>query len=75
MPVKYWSRAGLMLTDWCNAACACCYANCDGRGSRWMAPDEVLAIWADLIAAAPGGCRVHLTGGEVFGRFEYLLDV
>ncbi len=75
MTVKYWSRAGLMLTDWCNAACACCYANCGPDGSQWLAADDAARIWAGLIDASPHGCRVHLTGGEVFGRFEHLLAV
>ncbi len=73
--MKYWSRAGLMLTDWCNAACACCYANCSPAGSTWLSTDQALAIWADLIAASAHGCRVHLTGGEVFGRFDDLIDL
>jgi len=75
MPVKHWTRAGLMLTDWCNAACACCYVNCSPAGRQWLAVDRALAIWADLIEAGPHGCRVHLTGGEVFGRFDHLLAV
>lgn len=75
MPVKYWSGAGLMLTDWCGASCACCYATCTPAGRRWMAVADAVKVWADLIDASPHGCRVHLTGGEVFGRFEYLLEV
>jgi len=75
MPVKYWSRAGLMLTDWCNASCACCYAGCGPDGRAWMTRDQALGIWRDLIDASPHGCRVHLTGGEVFARFDDLLDL
>jgi len=75
MPVKHWSRAGLMLTDWCNATCACCYANCGPAGRTWMPPADAIAIWRSLAEASPHGCRVHLTGGEVFGRFDYLLEL
>jgi hypothetical protein len=75
MPVKYWSRAGLMLTDWCNAACACCYASCGPAGRTWMSVAAAVGIWRDLLEASPHGCRVHLTGGEVFGRFDYLLEL
>ena len=64
-----------MLTDWCSAACACCYASCSPDGQRWLAVDGAVAVWADLIDASPHGCRIHLTGGEVFGRYEHLLAV
>lgn len=75
MPVKHWSRAGLMLTDWCCASCACCYANCSPGRGRWMTVEQAVGIWQDLAAASPHGCRVHLTGGEVFGRYDLLLEV
>jgi hypothetical protein len=75
MEVKYWSRAGLMLTDWCNAACACCYANCSTRGKARLGVEDALSVWQGLIQASPHGCRVHLTGGEPFGDFELLLEV
>ncbi len=75
MPVRYWTRAGLMLTDWCNASCACCYANCSPAGREWMAVERALDIWAGLTEASPHGCRIHLTGGEPFGRFDHLLAV
>ena len=75
MTVKHWTRAGLMLTDWCNAACACCYANCGPHGAAWLGAEQAVAVWAGLVRASPHGCRVHLTGGEPFGRFEHLLAV
>ncbi|MFW6154606.1 MAG: hypothetical protein ACOC95_05260 [Planctomycetota bacterium] len=40
-----------------------------------MTRDRALEVWAGLIDASPHGCRVHLTGGEVFLRFEFLLDL
>ena len=75
MPVKHWGRAGLMLTDWCNAACACCYACCGPAGQTWMSLEEALRVWQGLVQASPHGCRVHLTGGEAFGRYDHLLAV
>jgi hypothetical protein len=75
MEVKYWTRAGLMLTDWCNAACACCYANCGPGGREWLDAAAALRIWRGLIQASPHGCRIHLTGGEPFGNFDLLLSV
>ncbi len=75
MQVKYWTRAGLMLTDWCNASCACCYANCSPRGGTWLTAEAAIAIWESLAQVSPHGWRIHLTGGEPFGRFELLLQV
>ena len=75
MAVKHWSRAGIMITDWCNSSCACCYARCGPTGSHWMSPEDALKIWAGLHRASPHGCRVHLTGGEPFARPELLLDI
>lgn len=72
MPVKYFSRAGLMLTDWCNARCASCYLACGPGRSDWMPLELGLSAWEGLQSACPHGCRVHLTGGEPFGRFELL---
>ena len=75
MPVKYWSFAGLMLTDWCNAECDSCYLGCGPGKTDWMATDEALRLWRELIDASPHGCRVHLTGGEPFGRWEQLIAI
>ncbi len=40
-----------------------------------MTAEEALRLWAQLIGASPHGCRVHLTGGEPFGRWSLLLEV
>ncbi len=75
MPVKYWSRAGLMLSWWCNARCPSCYLACSPAHKGWVDPDWLLRVWAGLVAASPHGCRVHLTGGEPFGNFPLLLEI
>lgn len=75
MPVKYWSRAGLMLTYWCNASCASCYLSCSPTRNEWMTADEAVRLWGELVSASPHGCRVHLTGGEPFGNWELLIEV
>ena len=75
MPVKHWSHAGLMLTDWCNARCASCYLGCGPQRSRRMTVDDALGYWRSLAAACPHGCRVHLSGGEPFGDWESLLTL
>ncbi len=75
IPVKHWSRAGLMLTWWCNARCASCYLSCGPRRRGWMDVDDAARWWGELAAASPHGCRVHLTGGEPFGDYSRLLEV
>jgi hypothetical protein len=75
MEVKYWSRAGLMLTAWCNARCASCYLCCGPDRDLDMPIDLALRAWQELIAASPHGCRVHLTGGEPFRSWDRLIGL
>jgi len=75
MPVKYWSSAGLMLTQWCNASCASCYLRCHPGRREEMSADEAIRLWRELIDACPHGCRIHLTGGEAFGRWDRLIEL
>lgn len=35
-----------------------------------MAVPDALRVWRSLVEASPHGCRVHLTGGEAFGRAD-----
>ena len=72
MPVKYWSFAGLMLTYWCNARCASCYVCSSPQAGDDMSVEVALAFWEGLQAASPHGCRIHIGGGEPFGRWEIL---
>lgn len=79
MAVKYWSFAGLMITTWCNAACASCYlaagrgAGEDGKDAGQMSVPDALSLWRGLVEASPHGCRVHITGGEPFGDYGRLI--
>ena len=75
MPVKYWSFAGLMLTYWCNARCASCYTCSSPSAGEDMSVEMGLAIWEGLISASPHGCRIHISGGEPFGRWETLIEL
>jgi len=75
MPVKYWSFAGLLLTYGCNARCASCYV-CSGPSAGGdMTVEAGLRLWAGLQAASPHGCRIHIGGGEPFGRWDALIDL
>ncbi len=73
MPVKHWSFAGLLLTYWCNARCASCYVCSSPQCTGDMAVEDGLALWEGLVCASPHGCRIHLSGGEPFGRWEALI--
>ena len=75
MAVKYWSSAGLILTTWCNAQCASCYLSCRPDRREDMTVNEGLRLWRQLDEASPHGCRIHLTGGEPFGRWDVLIDL
>ncbi|MBN1943767.1 MAG: radical SAM protein [Phycisphaerae bacterium] len=75
MIVKYFSRAGLMLTDGCTAACASCYLSGRAGKGRWMDADMAVGIWAGLANLSPHGCKVHVTGGEPFIDWEKLIEI
>lgn len=75
MVVKYFSRAGLMLTDACNAACASCYLHCKPIEAHWMSTEMAVGIWAGLVRLSPHGCRVHVTGGEPFIDYGRLIEI
>jgi hypothetical protein len=75
MPVKYWSFAGLMLTDWCNARCASCYGCCGPERNDWMPRETAIRVWRELAEASPHGCRIHLAGGEPFGDWQRLIGI
>jgi MoaA/NifB/PqqE/SkfB family radical SAM enzyme len=75
MPVKYWSFAGLLLTYWCSARCSCCYLSCGPEHADFMAIEDALRFWRQLVDASPHGCRIHLSGGEPFGDWPRLIDL
>ncbi len=75
MAVKYWTFAGLLLTDRCPACCEACYLNLPGEEHACMNVETALRIWRELQEASPHGCRVHLTGGEPFTRWSLLIAV
>jgi hypothetical protein len=40
-----------------------------------MTVAEAVRLWRQLVETSPHGCRLHLTGGEPFGRWELLREV
>lgn len=75
MPMKHWTKVGIMLTDWCNAQCSSCYLCCNPSRNNWISACDALKIWRELEEISPHGCKVHLTGGEPFGNYALLLEV
>ncbi len=69
------AAAGLLVTDWCPAACRHCYVSSGPDGRAWMDPADARAHLAALkrLGVPPHG--VHVGGGEPFGRFRRLMAV
>jgi len=40
-----------------------------------MSVEMGLAMWEGLVAASPHGCRIHIGGGEPFGRWPALIEL
>ena len=40
-----------------------------------MSVETALAMWEGLVKASPHGCRIHIGGGEPFGRWETLIEL
>jgi len=75
---KIWSSAGLMLSYWCPAQCACCYVYSGphvGGDSTEMSVELAVACWRSVRALAGERGKVHITGGEPFGDYERLRTV
>ncbi|MBI5724731.1 MAG: hypothetical protein HZA50_12280 [Planctomycetes bacterium] len=73
--LNHWSFAGLLMTNWCNARCESCYLNCGPELADRMPVEKALEYWQGLAEASPGGCRIHITGGEPFGDWPALIEL
>ena len=40
-----------------------------------MSVEMALGVWRGLERLSPHGCRIHLTGGEVFGDWDRLIEI
>lgn len=72
---KVWTSAGLMLSYFCPAQCACCYVFSGpnaGEAATEMSVEDALDHWAAILRLGGEKGKVHLTGGEPFGDFERL---
>ena len=72
---KVWTSAGLMLSYFCPARCACCYVFSGpnaGEAATEMSTEDALDHWAAIRRLGGDRGKIHLTGGEPFGDFERL---
>jgi hypothetical protein len=73
-----WTFAGILLTYWCNARCPFCYVCCGPDATEWVDPLDAVRWWQELdeMARRLGKTvKIHLTGGEPFGKWPVLLEV
>ena len=71
-----WEYAGLLLTYWCNARCACCYVYGGPDRGGSMSVDTAVSLWRSLdrLASQHGKrMRIHLSGGEPFRDWPRLV--
>jgi len=73
--LKRWRYAGLMLTYQCPAQCALCYDNCGPDGGGLLDIETALDAWRSLCRLAEDSARVHITGGEPFTMYDYLVEL
>ena len=67
-----------MLTYWCPSRCACCYVfsgPAAGSDDTEMSADFALDCWRSVGALAGANAKIHITGGEPFGRYGRLKDI
>jgi hypothetical protein len=76
--LRPWHFAGLLTTYWCNARCAFCYVHGSPDQCGTMPPEDAVRFWQqlDAVAAIDGRhIRVHIAGGEPFGKWENLIAI
>jgi MoaA/NifB/PqqE/SkfB family radical SAM enzyme len=69
------TAAGLLITDWCPAACRHCYVRASPEGSRWMSLEAAARHLAAFARMGVPGSGIHIGGGEPFGDVERLLAI
>ncbi len=69
-----WDSVGILLTYWCNAACAHCYENSSPQCRHTMSLDQVRDCLRQLRQLGCTGAALHFAGGEPFYDYELLID-
>lgn len=76
--VTAWGGAGLMLSYWCSARCRFCYVSAGPDHPYWADSQRVVSWWQGLERIAnrrDRHAKIHITGGDPFGRPELLFAV
>ena len=59
-----WDSGGILLTYWCNAACAHCYENSGPLCRGTLPADDVRGYLRELRRLGWSGAALHFAGGE-----------
>ena len=76
MPIQLekWNSGGILLTYWCNAACADCYENSSPRKKSVMPLEDAREYLKELKLLGCNGSGFHFAGGEPFYNYKHLID-
>ena len=71
--LEKWNSGGILLTYWCNAACADCYENSSPRKNSIMPLEDAREYFKELKLLGCNGSGFHFAGGEPFYNYEHLI--
>jgi len=69
-----WDSGGILLTYWCNAACADCYENSSPRKNSILPVEDAKEYLRELKQLGCTGPSFHFAGGEPFYNYKHLID-
>ena len=72
--LEKWNSGGILLTYWCNAACADCYENSSPRKNCILPAEDAREYLGQLKQLGCNGSGFHFAGGEPFYNYEHLID-
>ena len=72
--LERWNSGGILLTYWCNAACADCYENSSPRKKSVMPLEDAKEYLKELKKLGCSGMGFHFAGGEPFYNYKHLID-
>ncbi len=67
------NSGGILLTYWCNAACANCYENCSPLRDSIMPVEDAKEYMSELKKLGCKGQGFHFAGGEPFRNYRQLI--
>ncbi len=74
LQLEKWDSGGILLTYWCNAACADCYENSGPRKNSILPVEDAKEYLRELRQLECTGPRFHFAGGEPFYNYKHLID-